>query len=332
MNIALDAMGGDHAPAAIVIGALQALNQLRGNLTLIGRESEVLPLLPTTLPANLRFVHAPEVVEMDEKPTDALRRKKNSSLAVAIELVKSGEAQAMVSAGNTGAATAGSLLSWRTIEGVRRPAIASPFPNALDGFLLLDAGASPDIEPESLVEFGVMGRAYAKEVMGRSNPTVHLLNIGEEPGKGNAFSKRAFDHLAAHCWFAGNIEGKDMFRSRCDVVVCDAFVGNIVLKTAEGVGEFVMHAIRQELPSNKLAQLAFLPAKKLLSPLRKKMDYAEYGGSPLLGLNGLTMICHGRSNSKAIVNALIAAERAIASNLVQNIRESVAAEIREPVP
>jgi glycerol-3-phosphate acyltransferase PlsX len=188
--------------------------------------------------------------------------------------------------------------------------------------LLLDAGASPDINPVQLLEFALMGRAYALKVMGKEDPKVHLLNIGEEPGKGNAFAKQAHELMAGHPWFAGNIEGKEMFHEPCDVVVCDAFVGNIVLKTAEGVGEFIMKEIRDAVPKG-IGRLAFLPLMKALAPMRKRVDYAEYGGSPLLGLNGLCIICHGRSNAKAIKNAVLTAAKAVENELVPAICEAI---------
>lgn len=325
MNIALDAMGGDHAPEAIVQGAIEAAQVMHATISLVGDPERLSRLLPRPIPARLALIPASEVIEMDEKPLDALRKKKDASLPVAVKLVKDGTAQAVVSAGNTGAATAASLLSWRQVPGIHRPAIATTMPNRHGGFLLLDAGASPDVDPDHLVEFGVMARAYAQHVMGRENPRVHLLNIGEEAGKGNSFAKQAHALLSRHAWFAGNIEGKDLFREPIDIVVCDAFVGNIVLKTSEGVAEYIMQSIREQLPPGKLAQLPFLPLKSLLAPLKKQMDYAEYGGSPLLGLNGLTIISHGRSNAKAIRNALLKAQRAVDVDLVGLIRQSASA-------
>lgn len=320
MRIALDAMGGDHAPDQVVLGALAAAPEVRGQIILVGDPAKISALLPKPVPANIVIHPASEIIGMDDKPTEALRKKKDSSLVVAVDLVKQNEAQAFVSAGNTGACTAASLLSWRQISGFHRPAIATTMPNDHDGFLLLDAGASPDVDPEHLVEFAKMGLAYAKLVMGRPDPKVHLLNIGEEPGKGNAFAKQAFSLLEKEAWFAGNIESKDIFHKPCDVVVCDAFVGNIVLKTAEGIGELIVNTIRRGVPENKLARLAYLPLKKIMAPIRKKMDYAETGGSPLLGLNGLCIICHGRSNAKAIRNALLLAQKGIENGLVEEMR------------
>lgn len=327
MSIALDAMGGDHAPAEIVKGALEASPHLRMNVLLVGDPSRIEPLLPKPCPPNIQIHSASEVIEMHDKPTEALRRKKDSSLVVAVDLVKQGAAQAFVSAGNTGACTAACLLSWRQIKGIDRPAIASVIPNRHGGFLLLDAGASPDIHPKNLLDFAIMGRAYSERVLGRRNPAVHLLNIGEEEGKGNAFSKEAFAHLASYPWFSGNIEGKDMFSKECDIVLCDAFVGNVVLKTSEGVAEFILGTIREGVPKSGIMRLMYAPLKKLVAPLRKSMDYAEYGGSPLLGLNGLCIICHGRSSAKAIKNALLLAQKGIEGQVVETIREGVCTEV-----
>jgi len=323
VRIALDAMGGDHAPEAVVQGALEAAATVSADILLVGPEQVVRDLLPAGPHPRISIVDAKEVVAMDEKPMEALRLKRASSISVAVELVKRGEADAFVSAGNTGACTAASLLAWRTIEGAHRPAIASPFPSRTGQFVLLDAGASPDVEPESLVEFAHMGRAYATSVWNRPNPTVHLLNIGEEPGKGNAFSKQAYDLLSGHTWFAGNIEGKDMFDKPCDVVVCDAFVGNVALKTAQGVAELVFREIRDQVPTG-LGRLLYLPMKRALAPMTRKLDYAEYGGSPLLGLNHLCMICHGRSNARAIRNALNVTHRALERDIVGQMRSALA--------
>lgn len=326
-KIALDAMGGDHAPREVVLGAVEAAPLIKSDILLVGDPARISEFLPSPCPRNIQIHPASEIIEMHEKPIEAIRKKKNSSITVGVDLVKEGEADVFVSAGNTGACTAASLLSWRQMAGFHRPAIASEFPNYHGSFVLLDAGASPDIDPEQLVEFAVMGRVYSQVVMGKSNPRVHLLNMGEEEGKGNQFAKNAYGILAKHEWFAGNIEGKQMFDEPVDVVVCDAFVGNIVLKTAEGVGEVMMKMIRDQVPKSKLAALPYLPMRKLFAPLRKKMDYAEYGGSPLLGLNHLTVICHGRSNAKAIKNAILLAQKSIDSGLMARMREGIAMEL-----
>ncbi|MBX3096165.1 MAG: phosphate acyltransferase PlsX [Fimbriimonadaceae bacterium] len=323
MRIIVDAMGGDRAPEEIVKGTVLAARELSTTFVLVGDPDRIRALLEKPIPANIEIYPASEVIEMDDKPTEAMRKKKDASILVAARLVKEGYGDVLIAAGNTGAATAACLLAWRQIEGVYRPAIASPFPNRHGRFLLLDAGASPDVAPEHLVQFAIMGRAYAREVMGRTSPKVHLLNIGEEPGKGNAFAKEAFGYLKEFDWFAGNIEGKDLFRHPVDVVVCDGFVGNIVLKTAEGVGEFIFDEIKAAVPTGP-KKLMFAPLKGALAPLRKKVDYAEYGGSPLLGLNGLCVICHGRSDARAIYNALIVGEAAARNHVVQTIRDRIA--------
>lgn len=322
MRIAIDAMGGDHAPEVVVEGTLAAAPRVHGELLLVGDESRLKPLLPDTIPKNVRIVHATQSIGMDETPTKALREKKDSSLSVAARLVKEGQAEGMFSAGNTGAATAAALLSWRQITGIHRPAIASTLPTQHGRVILLDAGASPDVDPIHMVEFAIMGRAYAELAMDRKNPTVHLLNIGEEPGKGNAFAKEAFGLLGSYPWFAGNIEGKDVFRKPCDVVVCDAFVGNILLKACEGVAEFIMEEIRAAIPTGP-ARMLYAPMRQVLQPLKDRMDYAEYGGSPLLGLNGVCVIGHGRSNSKAICNAILDAAKCIQGDMVGSIQRRV---------
>ena len=328
MNIALDEMGGDNAPKEIIDGGLAAAPHIKGDLILIGDLEVIRPLLPATLPKNVRLQQASQVVEMDEKPLDAYRKKKDSSMIVGIQMVKDGKASAFISAGSTGSAVATSQLIWRQITGVHRPAIGTQLPNHHGGFVLLDAGATPDPDPSHLVEFAIMGRAYAERVMDRKNPKVHLVNIGEEPGKGNAFAKEAFKLLSKFDWFAGNIEGKDMFNSACDVVVCEAFVGNVVLKTAEGVAEMFAKHIKAGVPDNFMKAL-YWPVKKVMAPVRKHMDYAEVGGSPLLGLNGVCIIAHGRSNAKAIRNAVMMADKALNTNLVDAIRGAVHRDLGE---
>lgn len=316
-------MGGDHAPKEIVAGALMALPHLHRDLILVGDEQKIKSLLPSGLPNRVHVVHASQVVDMDEKPLEAYRKKKDSSMMVGIKLIKEGKAEAFVSAGSTGAASATALLTWRQVAGIHRPAIGTQLPNRHGGFVMLDSGASPDVDPEHLVEFAIMGRAYAEKVMGRKNPTVHLINIGEEEGKGNAFAKQSFKLLSKYEWFKGNIEGKDMFNSPCDVVVCEAFVGNVVLKTAEGVAEMFAKYIKEGVPENPIFRTAYWPVQKVMGPIKKHMDYAEVGGSPLLGLNGICIIAHGRSNAKAIKNAVLMADRAAENQLVESIRLAV---------
>jgi len=330
MSIVLDAMGGDNAPSEIIAGGLAAASHIHRDLIFVGDLEKMKPFLPAELPKNVKLVHASQSVDMDEKPSLAYRKKKDSSMMVGIRLVKEGKAQAFISAGSTGSAVAHAHLTWRQVSGVHRPAIGTQLPNHHGGFVLLDAGASPDVDPEHLVEFAILGRAYAEKVMGRKNPKVHLINIGEEPGKGNAFAKEAFKLLSKFDWFVGNIEGKDMFNSHCDVVVCEAFVGNVVLKTAEGVAEMFAKHIKAGVPDNFMKSL-YWPVKKVMAPIRKHMDYAEVGGSPLLGLNGICVIAHGRSNAKAIRNAVLMADKAVGANLVETIRTAVIRDLGETI-
>ncbi len=323
MAIVLDAMGGDKAPKEIVMGAIEASPALTHNIILVGDLDQIEKCYSGKLPDNIELVHAPEVITMEDKPIEGIRKKKLSSIVVAAKIVKNGDGKVLVSAGNTGAVAAASLLEWKQIPGFKRPAIASNFPNEHGGFILLDSGASPDISPEHLVDFAHMGMAYAQTVMNRREPRVHLLNIGSEPGKGNAFTKKAYHYLEKYDWFAGNIESKDLFHSHIDVVVCDAFVGNMVLKTGEGVAEYILHLIKEQLPTNRIARLPYYFLQKILSPLKHKLDYAEYGGSPLLGLNELSIICHGRSNAKAIKNALLQAQSAIDHHFIDHLKQKM---------
>lgn len=325
MRLALDAMGGDHAPEMIIQGALEAAALMPDTILLVGPPEVIGKHLPSPAPRNIEIIPASEMVGMDEKPTDAYRTKKDSSMMVCAQMVHEGRADAFISAGNTGAATTFSLMTWRQIAGIHRPAIASQIPSIEGDFVLLDAGASPDVSPRHLVEFAVMGRAYVETALGRKNAKVHLLNIGEEEGKGNAFAKEAYDCLKPFPWFKGNIEGKAVFHEQCDVVVCDAFVGNIFLKTSEGVAELIVKLIRDAIPENPVQKLMYLPMRKAMAPLRSKLDYATYGGSPLLGLNGICVICHGRSNAKAIKNALLQARKMAQGKLVEVIRTGIEA-------
>ena len=320
IRVAVDAMGGDYAPEPIVTGTLDASALTDAELILVGDPTKM--RLPQRLPSNVRIVKADDVITMEDKPAEAVRKKLDASLVVCARMVKAKEADALVTAGNTGAATAVSLLSWGRIKGVERPAIGTFMPSRTGPFLFLDCGASPDVEASQIVEFALMGRAWSQKVMGIQDPKVGLLNIGEEPGKGNAFTKEAYGHLAPFPWFKGNVEGKDMFKSPPEVIVCEGFVGNMVLKSCEGVGEFIVAEILAAIPKGP-ARLLFAPLKFALKPLRSKIDYAEYGGSPLLGVNGICIIGHGRSNAKAIRNAILNAVKAVEGDLVKAIGESV---------
>lgn len=323
MKIAVDAMGGDHAPEAIVFGTVQAAPDVDGELLLVGKESAIREAYPARLPENVRVIEATEVIEMHEAPVEALRRKKDSSLVVAANLVMQGEAEAMVSAGNTGAAAAAAHMMWKCIPNISRPAIATVFPSKTGRFVVIDSGATPDAGVQNLVEFALMGSAYAEAVLGIQKPRIALLNIGEEETKGNALTKQAYKALkSAFPEFIGNIEGKSLFKGEADVVVCDAFVGNVVLKTAQGIGDFFWYMIRDALEKRPMMKVLLGPIlKATFSDIKRKTDYAEYGGAPLLGVNGMCFICHGHSNAKAIKNAILFARRGVQRHLTDIIAE-----------
>lgn len=331
MRIAVDAMGGDHAPAEVVAGAIQAAGQIEGEILLVGDPNAIAHAVPGTLPTNVRIVEASQRIEMHESPVDALRKKKDSSLLVAANMVREGEADAMISAGNTGAAAAAAHMYWKCLPGISRPAIATVMPSQKGRFVLLDSGATPDCNPRNLLEFAIMGSAYAQAVLAIPNPKIGLLNIGEEETKGNSLAKQSYKLLQAEMpGFCGNVEGKDVFRGHCDVVVCDGFVGNVVLKTAEGVGEFFFEVFKEAVSKRFVAKIvAGLFLKQVFREMIKRADYAEYGGAPLLGVNGLCVICHGRSNAKAISNAILVIKREYQEHLNDLITRLVANVIRE---
>lgn len=311
MRIALDAMGGDHAPMEIVKGAVEVAPQLEGEILLVGEANAISHVQTGPLPSNVRIVEASQVVEMHESPVEALRKKKDSSLVVAANLVKTGEADAFISAGNTGACAAAAHMFWKCLPNINRPAIVTIFPSRKGQFVLLDSGATVDADVRNMVEFALMGGAYSEAVMGVKTPKIGLLNIGEEETKGNALAKASHKAMAASIPnFVGNVEGKEIFNGDVDVVVCDAFVGNVLLKAAEGMGEFLVDLVRAALPKNSLMRnFTKWLMRDGLRELQRKTDYAEYGGAPLLGVNGLCIICHGRSSAKAIRNAVLAAQR-----------------------
>ncbi|MDA8241431.1 MAG: phosphate acyltransferase PlsX [Nitrospiraceae bacterium] len=308
MKVALDAMGGDYAPSVNVEGAVETVNEhddieivLVGNEPLIKRELE-----NKRYPSHrISLVHASQVIEMHEPPTAALRKKKDSSIRVGIDLVKAGNADAFVSAGHSGVVMATSLLLLGTSKGVDRPAIATVMPTLKDTFILLDAGANVDCKPENLLQFALMGNTYCKLLLGKNSPKVALLSIGEEDTKGNELTKEAFKLLKrTRLNFIGNIEGKDMFTGKADVIVCDGFIGNIALKISEGLAETIIKMLKREITSVSTGRIGYLMMKPAIRNFKKRTDYDEYGGAPLLGINGACIISHGRSTAKAIKNAL----------------------------
>lgn len=306
--IAVDAMGGDFGPSVVVAGAIQAAKLHNLTVLLVGdtprveAELEQLDLSG----AQYEIVHADDVVHMNEKPSDILRRKKNASIQVACRLVKDGVSHGVVSAGHSGATVACGMFIIGRIAGVERPALATLLPTEKEPVVVLDCGANVDCRPYHLFQFGLMGDAFARDLLGYASPRVSLLSIGEEEGKGNSQVKEAYELLkmAQNLNFVGNAEGRDIFNGDMDVVICDGFVGNVVVKMSEGLSASLIRMLKRSLRSGLLPTLGALLAKDAFRNFAETVDYAEYGGAPVLGLKGLGIVCHGRSNTKAICNAI----------------------------
>lgn len=320
-------MGGDYAPSVNVEGAVETVTEYEDiDVTLVGDSKLIEKELGYKRFTGNRILlqHASQVVGMNESPTTAIRKKKDSSIRVGIELVKSGKADAFVSAGHSGVIMATSLLLLRTTPGVDRPAIAAIMPTLRDTFVLIDAGANVDCKPENLLEFALMGNTYCKLVLGRPEPKVALLGIGEEDTKGNELTKEAFKLIRkTKINFIGNIEGKDIFSGLADVVVCDGFIGNIALKISEGLAETILRMLKREITSVSSGRVGYLLMKPAIRNFKKRTDYDEYGGAPLLGINGVAIISHGRSSAKAIKNAL----RVAADFAAKKVPEAISADI-----
>ncbi len=335
VRIALDAMGGDHAPLAPVAGAVQAARAWGYEIQLVGREADVRAALRqqgdlTGVAHLLQIVHAPEVIEMHEHPAAAVRAKRHSSMATAVDLVKKGAADALVSAGNTGGVLATALLGLRRIEGItsERPALAAQLPTLKGTCIMLDVGANVDVKPEWLAQFALMGSIYAEVALDLRRPSVATLSNGEEEGKGNATLSEAVPLIRAMpIHYVGNIEGKDVTAGVVDVAVVDGFAGNIFLKGAEGVVTTVTELLRRELTRNPLRAGLALALRPAFRGLRRRLSYEEYGGVPLLGVNGVCVVAHGRSTPYAMQNAIREAARCVELRLVERIRERLAATV-----
>ncbi|MBC7246550.1 MAG: phosphate acyltransferase PlsX [Actinobacteria bacterium] len=326
MVVALDAMGGDRAPEAMVAGALDARDELGISVLLVGDEERLSVLLREAGRGELPVLHAPEVIGMAEEGALAVRRREGSSLVAAARAVREGRAHAMVSAGNTGAAMAAALLTWGRIKGAKRPAVAVVLPPLDAPTLLLDAGANADCRPEHLRQFALLGSAYASLRFGLEKPRVALLNIGEEEGKGNQLAREAYALLAAEerIDFAGNLEGRELAAHAADVVVTDGFTGNVALKVIEGVASMILRRLLASLSSLSEEEMkAVLPA---LAGLREELDYRVVGGAPLLGVRGICIIAHGSSDALAVKNSLRAAAEAVEMGLVERTERLLAAE------
>jgi glycerol-3-phosphate acyltransferase PlsX len=327
MRIAVDAMGGDHAPQVNVDGAVAAAREFGIPTLLVGRVAELARLLADSgySGGDIEILDAAEVVTMDEHPVAALRRKRNCSIRVAANCVRDGRAAGLVSAGNTGAAMVAGKLFIGTIEGVDRPALAAVLPNLTGHCLLLDVGANPDAKTQHFKEFAVMGSIYAQLVFEKPSPSIGLMSIGEEDTKGNDRTKEAFKSLKeTGLHFIGNVEGRDVFNGRVDVIVTDGFTGNVILKVSESLSEMVEQLLREEIKSTLKASVGFLLSRSAFRRFKMRLDYSEYGGAPLLGLKGCVIICHGRSSAKAIKNAIRLAAEFSRQKLDEKIQSSIA--------
>lgn len=320
-------MGGDHAPQVNIEGALEIIREIDDiAVILVGDEPTLKKELgKRTVSGRISIVHASQVVDMHEPPSAAIRKKKDSSIHVGLRLVKEQKADGFVSAGHSGVVMAMSLLMLGKAKGVDRPAIATLMPNLRDRFILLDVGANVDCRPENLLQFALMGDTYCRLILNRQKPKVGLLSIGEEDIKGNELTKETFRLLkGSHLNFLGNIEGKDVFSGKADVVVCDGFIGNVVLKISEGLAETILRMLKHEIANVTAGKLGYLMLKPAIRNFKKRTDYDEYGGAPLLGINGTSIISHGRSSAKAIRNALKVAHYYSA----KRVYEAISAEIQ----
>lgn len=331
MKIVVDAMGGDHAPEAAVEGAVMAAREYATEIILTGLSDQIHAILNRLDPDHnlpIQVVHADEVVEMQDSPGKVLRSKRKSSMKIGLDLIKEGEASAFLSAGNTGAVLAYSTIILRPLNGVDRPAIAIQLPTLKGNAILLDAGANVDCKTNQLFQFGIMGHVFAEYILGKKNPRVGLLSIGEEDGKGNEIVKEAFQMLkASHINFIGNVEGKEVYRGNADVIVCDGFTGNVALKISESLAEMIGTNLKRLFQSNWLSKLGYLLLKPQLDEFKKKVDYSETGGAPLLGVNGVVIIAHGSSTPKAIKNAINRARELSEKNINTHIREGIEANL-----
>lgn len=323
IRIAIDAMGGDFGADPIISGVIDALKETEFKAVLVGDSNVIKPLIPQSYLKNIEFLEASEVISMADGATDALKRK-DSTIYKAIELLKNKEVDALVSAGHSGATMSLATLRIGRLKNISRPAIATLMPNSKESAtLVLDVGANVDCRSEHLFQFAIMGEAYAKEILGRKEPKVGLLSNGEEESKGNEVSKEAFKLVSRLDSFVGNAEGNQIFDGSIDVMVCDGFMGNILLKTSEGVADAIGKIIKKQIKKSPLAIAGSVLMRKVFKTLKKQVSYDEYGGAPLLGVNGCVIISHGKSNSKAIKNAIFQAVKFANSNINKVIEEEL---------
>lgn len=326
-SIVIDAMGGDFAPEEIIKGSIEAREAFRVKIKLVGNKDKIKTVAASSQ-LNLdgiEIVPSSQEVSMNESPSEIIKKKRNSSIFIGLELASMGQGNAFLSAGNTGAVMACSLFNMKRIENVLRPAIAVVIPLSNRKFVLIDAGANADCKPQYLKQFAIMGKIYSENILGIDNPRVALVNIGEEEKKGSELVVESYRLLKSYpkINFIGNIEGRELFEGAADVVVCDGFVGNVILKSVEGLANFFFGEIKQILTSSILAKLSALGLRNSFTMMKKRFDYEEYGGAQLLGLNGLVIISHGSSKSRAIKNAIKVAIEGLKTNITRKINEEI---------
>ena len=332
MKIIVDAMGGDHAPHAPVEASVRAVKELGVRIALVGdKETVEKEISACDYPKDMiEVIHAPEVISNHEEPAKAVRHKKGASVVVAANMLKNGEGDAMLSMGNTGALLAAGLLIVGRIKGISRPALATMLPTARGGKLLIDAGANTNCKPENLVQFGIMGSVYMENVCGIGTPTVGIVSNGEEEGKGDELTKKAFPKMKeAPFKFYGNIEGRDVMEGTVDVMVCDGFVGNVILKTVEGMGHVIGQKVKDLFMKNMMSKIGALFVLSGVKELKKSMDYREYGGAPLLGTKRPVIKGHGSSDALAVFSAIKQAQKFVSSGVTGRIEEQIKYEVME---
>lgn len=325
-TIVVDAMGSDKAPYTEIEGVAQALKEFPLSVTLVGREDLIRKALKQhdTKGLSIRVVNASEVIAMNESAATAVRKKKDSSIHVACRLVRDGQAGGFVSAGNTGAIMATSKLVMGTLESVDRPGLAAVLPTKNGACVLIDVGANVDCKPRQMVQFAIMGHMYSKKILHKAKPTIGLMSIGEEESKGNELTKEVYKILStSKLNFVGNVEGRDVYDGKTDVIVCDGFTGNVALKISEGLIESMLMLLKEELSRNWTSKVGALLTQQSFRALKRKLDYSEYGGAPLLGVRGVTIICHGNSNSNAIKNAIRVANEFCQMNINDRIQQEI---------
>lgn len=326
MKIVVDAMGGDHAPRVVVEGAIAAVKEYGVSVVLCGDKPKITPWLEKAKysGSNIEILHAPEAIDMCEPAANSVRRKRNSSIVLGLNLVKEGKAGAFFSAGNTGAVVCAATLELRMLPGIERPGIGIVTPTLKGPAFIIDVGANIDPKPNQLLQYGIMADAYCRNILNKVNPSVGLLNIGEEEAKGTDFMREVHELLSkSKLNFIGNVEGKDLFSGKCDAIISDGFVGNVALKVSESAAEAMQVFLKRRLLSNVMGKIGLFFLMPSLKRFKKDIDYAEYGGAPLLGVNGVVIIGHGRSNARAIKNAIRVANEEIERKINDKILGAV---------